>query len=65
MLALVNMGPRTGNPVYADDYAHKILDYVYAECPSGKLTGLTSVREAKAFGAVSGEIVRISGYCIQ
>ena len=64
ILALMNMGPRTGNPVYDDEYANKIMDYIYAECPTGKMTGLTSVREAKAFGAVSGEIVRLSGYCI-
>jgi hypothetical protein len=64
ILALMNMGPRTGNPVYDEEYADKVLDYIYAECPTGKMTGLTSVREAKAFGAVSGEIVRLSGYCI-
>jgi len=65
ILALMNMGPRTGNPVYDDEYANKLMEYIYAECPTGKLTGLTSVREAKGFGPVSGEIVRISGYCIQ
>lgn len=65
ILALMNMGPRTGNPVYDDEYANKVMEYIYAECPTGNLTGLTSVREAKAFGPVSGEIVRISGYCIR
>mgnify|MGYP000125203574 CR=1 FL=1 len=65
ILALMNMGPRTGNPVYNDTYAQRVLNYVYAECPSGKLTGLTSVREAKGFGPVTGEIVRIDGFCIQ
>ena len=64
ILALMNMGPRTGNPVYDEEYADKVLDYIYAECPTGKITGLTSVREAKSFGAVSGEIVRLSGFCI-
>jgi len=48
----------------AAELANKVMDYIYAECPTGKMTGLTSVREAKAFGAVSGEIVRLSGYCI-
>ena len=65
ILALMNMGPRTGNPVYDDQYANKVMEYIYAECPTGKLTGLTSVREAKVLGPVSGEIVRISGYCIR
>ncbi|MFT6114208.1 MAG: hypothetical protein ACJA10_001149 [Oleispira sp.] len=65
VLALINMGPRTGNPVFDDEYGNKVMEYIYAECPTGKLTGLTSVREAKSLGPVSGEIVRISGYCIQ
>ena len=65
ILALINMGPRTGNPVFSDDYAEKIMNYIYAECPTGKMTGLTSIREAKGFGPVTGEIVRISGYCIR
>jgi len=64
ILALMNMGPRTGNPVYDDEYANKLMEYIYTECPTGKLTGLTSVREAKSIGPVSGEIVRISGFCI-
>jgi len=65
ILTLMNMGPRTGNPVYDDSYAEKVMEYMYAECPSGQVTGLTSVREAKGFGPVSGEIIRISGYCIR
>jgi hypothetical protein len=65
LLALINMGPRTGNPVYNDTYAQRVLNYIYAECPSGKVTGLTSIREAIGAGPVSGEIVRIDGYCIQ
>jgi len=64
ILALMNMGPRTGNPVYDDTYANKLVEYVYAECPTGKMTGLKSIREAKGFGPVTGEIVRIDGYCI-
>lgn len=64
ILALMNMGPKTGNPVYDENYAEKVMDYIYAECPSGNITGLTSIREAKALGAVSGEIVRLRGYCI-
>lgn len=64
ILALMNMGPRTGNPVYDDSYADQLVEYVFAQCKSGKITGLSSVREAKGFGPVTGEIVRIDGFCI-
>ncbi|MEZ9709088.1 hypothetical protein AB4254_10460 [Vibrio breoganii] len=65
VLALMNMGPTTGNPVYNDAYADKIMQQVDAQCPSHNLTGLTSVRESTNFGTVSGEVVRVDGYCIK
>jgi len=64
ILAISNFGPKTGNPVYNDAYAEQVLAEVIRVCPSKKLTGLTSVREATNVGPVSGEIVRINGYCI-
>ncbi len=64
ILAISNFGPKTGNPVYNDTYAEKILSEVIKVCPSKKMTGLTSVREATNVGPVSGEVVRINGYCI-
>lgn len=64
ILAISNFGPKTGNPVYNDAYADKVLAEVIKVCPSKKLTGLTSVREATNVGPVSGEVVRINGYCI-
>jgi len=64
ILALINMGPRTGNPVYNDNYAENVLEQLYVQCPTGKLTGLRSIREAKSYGPVSGEIVRLDAYCI-
>ncbi|ALO34600.1 hypothetical protein CMT41_07630 [Colwellia sp. MT41] len=64
ILAISNFGPKTGNPVYNDAYADKILAEVIKACPSKKITGLTSVREATNVGPVSGEVVRITGYCI-
>mgnify|MGYP000019376608 FL=1 len=64
ILAVSNFGPKTGNPVYNDAYADKVLSEVIKVCPSKKLTGLTSVREATNVGPVSGEVVRINGYCI-
>ncbi len=64
ILAVSNFGPKTGNPVYNDAYADKVLAEVTKVCPSKKLTGLTSIREATNVGPVSGEVVRIKGYCI-
>ena len=64
ILAINNFGPKTGNPVYNDAYADQVLAEVIKVCPSKKLTGLTSVREATNVGPVSGEVVRINGYCI-
>ena len=65
LLGLINMGPRTGNPVYADSYAQDVLMQLYVQCPSGKITGLRSIREADSYGPVSGEVVRLDAYCIQ
>ncbi len=65
LLALINMGPRTGNPVFDDTYAENILDQLYQQCPSGNITGIRNIREAKTYGPVSGEIVRIDAFCIQ
>lgn len=64
ILALMNMGPSTGTPVYNDAYADQIMQQVNAQCPSQKLTGLTSVRESTNVGTVSGEVVRVDGFCI-
>lgn len=62
--AISNMGPRTGIPVFTDKYADILLDKVIGECPSGKITGLMSVREARNYPYISGEIVNVRGYCV-
>ncbi len=64
IISLFQMGPRTGNPVYNDTYAEDLIHLIYDECPSGKITGITAVREARAYPVISGEIVNISGYCL-
>ena len=64
ILAISNFGPKPGNPVYYEAYADLVLSEVIKVCPSKKITGLTSVREATNVGPVSGEVVRIKGYCI-
>lgn len=65
ILAMVNMGPRTGNPVYNEAYAQRLQEYLLVECPTGRLTGIRAIREAKAAGPVSGEIVGVDAYCIR
>ncbi len=64
LLLLINMGPRTGNPVFSDKYAEQVLQQLYAQCPSGKITGIRSTREANNYGVVSGEIIRLDAFCI-
>ncbi len=63
-LALINMGPRTGNPVFNDTYAQHVLKNLHQQCATGNITGIRNTREAKAYGPVSGEIVRINAFCI-
>lgn len=64
LIALFNFGPRTGNPVFSDTYADGVWDLVAASCPSGRVTGLVAIREQRKYPVVSGEIVKIQGYCI-
>jgi hypothetical protein len=64
ILARSNFGARTGNPGYKDSNAEQVMSEVIKACPSKKITGLTSIREATNVGPVSGEVVRIDGYCI-
>ncbi len=64
LLALINMGPTTGNPVYNDRYAENILQQLHQQCSSGNITAIRNVREALSYGPVSGEIVRIDADCI-
>lgn len=64
ILTLINMGPSTGNPVYNDRYAEDILVLLRQQCPSHNITSIRNVREAVAYGPISGEVVRIDADCI-
>lgn len=64
IVALFQMGPRTGNAVYQEEYTDMIHQLLLMECPSGRITGMTCIRETANYPVVSGEIVRITGYCI-
>ncbi len=65
LIGLFQMGPVTGNPVYVKDYAKNLVQLVYEKCPSGKVTGLMSIRETRKYPVISGEIVKVTGYCLQ
>lgn len=64
ILGYFQQGPTTGEKVFNDTYAEKILALVKAECPGGQITGLMSVRETRKYPVISGEIVKITGYCV-
>lgn len=64
-IEMFQMGPRTGMPIYSVKWAENILYKIYEVCPSGKVTGLMSVREHQDYSVVSGEIVKVTGFCLR
>jgi hypothetical protein len=64
IIGYFQMGPRTGNPVYVSDYARKVVDRLWEACPSGRITGVQSVRETRSYPVISGEIVKIKAECL-
>lgn len=64
VIGLFQMGPHTGNGVFDLKYARKLIYAIHEKCPSGRVTGLTSVREMRKYPVISGEIVKITGYCL-
>lgn len=65
IISMFQMGPRTGNHVFNDKYADVFPELILTKCPSGKVTGLMMIRETNKYPVVSGEIVRVTGYCIK
>lgn len=65
ILGFFQMGPRTGNQVYNDTYADALFDLLRKECPKGRISGLMSVRESAKYPVISGEIVKLTGYCLE
>lgn len=63
LVSLFQMGPRTGNLTYNEHYAKNLVYEIYQKCPSGRVTGLMSIREMRKYPAISGEIVKVTGYC--
>jgi hypothetical protein len=64
IVGLFQFGPKTGNVVFDDTFADAIAQRILAECPSGRVTGVMSLRETTNYYAVSGEYVTVRGYCI-
>lgn len=63
-ISLFQMGPRTGNPIwFVENYAKDLHKQVRAACKQGYITGLTSIRETRKYPVISGEIIKITGYC--
>lgn len=65
IIGLFQMGPRTGNPIYDARYAEKVVYQIHEKCPSGNVTGLMSIRETRKYPVISGEIIKITGYCLK
>jgi len=63
IIKLFQTGPRTGYPVFRDGYSDGLMAAIKAKCPSGRVSGLISVRESADYGVISGEIVKLIGYC--
>lgn len=63
IISMFQMGPRTGNMVFSEDYADSVFQHIRTKCPSGKISGLMSIRESAKYPVVSGEIIKVIGYC--
>lgn len=63
-ISYFQMGPRTGNMVFNDRYADAVPQILLTKCPSGRISNLMCIRETAKYPVVSGEIVKIIGYCL-
>jgi hypothetical protein len=64
IISLFQMGPHTGNGVFKENYAEGLVNQVMDACPSGHITGLSAIREMRKYPVISGEIVKIRGFCL-
>jgi hypothetical protein len=60
----LTFGPRTGSLVFNDRFTDVIPTKIRQACPNGRVTGLLVTRETAKYPVVSGEVVRVSGYCV-
>ncbi len=64
-LQYFQMGPHTGAGVYSIAYVDHMENRIRQQCPSGRITGLMSIRETASYPIVKGEIVKIKGFCLK
>jgi hypothetical protein len=65
LIGLIQMGPRTGNPIYSLSFADGVTNKISKACQGGEITGLTFLRETNKYPVVSGEIIKVTGYCLK
>lgn len=59
------MGPKTGAPVFTYKYANHMELKLREQCPSGRITGIMSIREARQYPVIKGEIVKVKAFCLR
>jgi hypothetical protein len=64
-VAFFQVGPSTGDATFDDHWADNLVAALHERCSSGRMTGVTTVRESTDYPVVSGEIVTIKGYCVR
>ena len=65
IIALLQMGPRTGNPIYSLEFTKGMTKKIFKTCPGGEISSLTFLREMNKYPVVSGEIIKVTGYCLK
>jgi len=65
VVSLFEVGPSTGNATFSDTWADGLVAAIRERCETGRVTGVTTVRETNRYPVVSGEIVTVRGFCIR
>ena len=65
IISMFQVGPKTGIQVYNEHYAKRLIYEIHQKCPTGRVTGLMSIREMRKYPVISGEIVKVTGYCLK
>ena len=63
ILGYLQMGPRTGAPVFSSTYARDSYALLRKACSRGWPTNLVIVRESRSDPVIGGEIIHILGEC--
>ena len=63
IIELTQQGPRTGEPVFDPRFADRLHREILDRCPSGDISGLMTVRESGDYTGITGEIVKVVGFC--